>query len=490
MVIKQHNTDEGSFPLEVPDGFSGLRPFIEEKHPFAESVGRVLRGETALGERIQPLLHDLSQRALNGGLNALEPSAESFTAIYGFLRDRDLSDIDLGKDDLLFLTTTNLGDLLRRPIINTWVAGRLDRDIQVEEDPGNQIKELLLRIIKSSAWSKFIDSQGVLDHILEHHAEDNVFVDMAGLVTQVRAAIESGGNLSDLASSSNDAIRQWEERYLSGLSQYVDAAPSSAFLVVDHRALDESFKLSPALASEVLDRMMKLTVDYRNAYGALIDEEYEHQGHPLFKTEPGHAFGQSATLNGIYQSTIAVMKRKQSGRTLSLNRELSVLICEDNPAHMGIFAGREEVENWVMYSPHPECPDPVLYGPQPKNVGMTEANIEHLKREEETGIIRAAERAQQVIKFNVEHEGKPPDILVTDIELDGSMDGLELIRHLKEKYPEMIVYYSMTSNYRRYMDELAQRLNTFLADKTVRHGWDKDHLSLEGFVDQVNEDVL
>lgn len=152
--------------------------------------------------------------------------------------------------------------------------------------------------------------------------------------------------------------------------------------------------------------------------------------------------------------------------TKSLTRQASLMVVEDNPLHALMFHNADKIENLSVY--------PLSYNSESENT------LDKLR--EGQGIYTKAERALEVIEVHVKEGAKPPDMLLTDVELAGSMKGTQLIREIHERWPDVVSCMIYSSDVKRYEGEIGE----LKEDGLIIGSWYKGDFSLDGMVDMVN----
>lgn len=448
----------GNNPLD------GVEPMLLtfKGHMYEAEIGRVLRGETQMGR----LVKDTALRLLRFDevKNAVHyrewdsHTVRAFEETYGFLRDRDLSGLELTRDDIIFLITTGVGNVLRRPICHTSLAQRIGRDVKAESDKARVVKEKLVGILKGAGWSKFVENGGTRKHIAEKYGGEGILVDMA----QAVADLDSNARESDSPRSSNKSLREFEAKLLRE-KERKRLGEGIARLLAGYRGLDDAIGTSRSALADILVQALDVAEDYsKNAdkasdtYPVLFGE-----GGKWFFTDPKHAFNQHLDVGALMGFTKLAL---EGGETGELARESTLMVFEDNPVHQCVFrqAANGGVKNLTMY--HPKS--------------FPEAADEHQRTAEARGLYASARRGLEVIEAN----GSPPDIVMADCELADGITGPWVVREIKRRWPQVKVC-MMYSSSELNMAEMRRLRDEGIIDMF----WHKDEFSLKRMVDAANE---
>lgn len=189
----------------------------------------------------------------------------------------------------------------------------------------------------------------------------------------------------------------------------------------------------------------------------------------LFYTDPHHTFNAGDHLGWVLDSLNRQCKIKPIKGIPPLDREVALMIVEDNPFHTTWAELLDGVENLSRY-----VPDDKL-----KSGDMTTAE------DESRGYYRTAERALSVIGGNIRRGGKIPDVLLADIELGEGMNGIQLVKELHRRYPDAIIMMMYSSNPGPYVEEI-ERLKT---RGVISGSWHKKDFMPEKFVNAINQEL-
>ncbi len=387
-------------------------------YDFEAGVRRVVEGETGFGRFIKPLIDRLN----NLPADRRTENLETFKLIYGFLKGKSLARLEYTQDDVVFMMGDDIGNLIRRPILNSWYADQVDAAIEGRTDAEGEIKSMMGRYLRASGWSRFVQDPTLRDTLSKDYPGD-VYVDTLTL--------------------SRDLNVKMEEAPLFSV-----ALAEAAFRI----------------CRENMDR-------YGKPNGAVWEAEREaakRSGRPFrFHTDPGHMFNAGTNMG----NKKALIEMKCLGRQSSMppfRRETEFMLVEDNPFHFVWADMLDAVGNTVRYAP-------------PKGAESQEPMV---VAQESRGYYMSAERALEVM----EKRGRPPALLLTDIELPG-MNGIELIRRLHDREtasggkPIIAAVYS--SNVYPYEDELGR----LTADGMIVGAWHKARFNVRDMIDAVNREI-
>jgi hypothetical protein len=398
----------GGLPADSDDHKHHFRPGhlpesmeILKDNPFQAEIDRVLRGETALGRYAKPLIERLSQLPadrLKLHSDRLEENLEVFRIVYEYFRDNPIDFDEMSREDALFLTTTRVGNLIRRPVVNMFFASQLDKTLPEADTADSQLKQAYLRRYQSNSWSRFVSeawNPGLRELVMAAYPREKIYVD-------------------------DEAVqKEWEESIL------ID--PKKALNVVNRSA---------QLADEFEARMLEpIDSTWFPLRDTMIVEASAKGDRNLFLTDPGHAFGLSSA---VFQDSIIVgIALGEKMDMPSLVREASFMLVEDNPSHREWTAVLDKVGGMSFYTP----------------VDLDESaptgNGEH-------GNYKTGENALAAIEARVAKGDNPPDIILSDIELGAGMNGIKFVKAVKAKYPDVTVLMLWTSNPNLYRDEISQ----------------------------------
>ena len=425
-------------PLVQSPEFIPLMKLTGEEHAFSDSVDKVISGATQFGERIQPLLREFNRLSKEGKLTEGKHTPESFEAIHDFLKGRDFSDIQFENEDIVFLLSTPIGDVMRRPFIHTVYADKAAKEVDPGSEIGKRVVDKALKIVKASGWSKFIDTKECCDHILKHHKDENIFMDVG------EAVLDLGDSMKDKVSSR-----------LKGN--------------IFEKDVGELLNVDFVESSEALGRLQRHAKKFLDDNAAKMPDNYLSQ--EKFYSDPGHAFAQAMDINAMCYEAEFRLHKRQSKSKLRLKRKATLMVVEDNEIHQMFFNKKDDTENLSDYTPD-----------EKGNVGdRLDSKIRH------DGFYVSAESALKTIDDNVKKGGKPPDFVITDIELAGTMNGLEMIDRIHEKYPDTTVFMVYSSNIKKYSDDESGKLHETLAKNHVIGGWSKQEFTFEKALAAMNE---
>lgn len=417
-------------PGEVPKGPPSPGDFPREmsavlaENPFKKEVQTVLEGNTELGRFVKPLVDSL--KALPPERQA--ESLESFSLIYEFFKTKEVDYSGFTREDALFMLTDPVGELIRRPSVYLHFAKRLGESIKVSAGSESEtaIKELYIKRFSSQAWSKFVGNQA-----------------RRGVGEQVVAAYPGEGIQVD----DEELISQWMGK--------VHQDPGFCFRMV---------QLSSEIAHEFDE---KYTLPLMPDYTRHCESKVSRAGMPprgVFITDPPHAFGLSAT---TYQDSILVsMELGNVIKLPPLAREASFMLVEDNPAHRQWTVLLANVGNLSMYEPSRRLKPPDEY-----ESGYGEG-----------GEYKTAEFALKAINDRVSHDGRPPDVILSDIELGSGMNGIEFVKKVKREHPDVIILMLWTSNPLRYSLQVKELIDSGV----ISASFNKLDFDPRGFIDAVN----
>ncbi|MFH0860097.1 MAG: hypothetical protein V1921_02755 [Candidatus Altiarchaeota archaeon] len=304
---------------------------VPGSHPFASEARKVFHGGTKFGAFFQPLFKKL---------NALpkEEQTESFKTfemIYDFLRDKRFPDMEFTRDDVLFLLTTDLGNLIRRPILHTCFAQQIEDEVKPKTGDAKEIMHTVMPLIRGQAWSRFIEKPDVLEEIKTKYPNEEIYVDFWKNIKKV----------------SQDALSK----------SRVDFA-------------------------DIIWGMDEIAWRFRKKHTPLMsisdEDEYSRKmGEPV-PCDIEHAFGQPGDINVIkYHATSSIKDSLKP--TKPLIKSATLMVVEDNPLHQLFFFNAEEkIKNLTMYRP------------QKGN----EAQDKSQREQEDIGCYRSAERALDLIE--------------------------------------------------------------------------------------------
>ncbi len=428
-----------------------LKEFEVGNHPFKSEIDQVIRGETALGRL---LMQDAGMRKLILS-GEKEENFGNFKTIFDFVKKHDLHAVDLTREDILFLITTDAGNLLRRPLIHTKFAQHIEAEVNPSTEDGRRIKEIVMPYIRGAAWSRYIGKDAILQQIEREYPNDEVFVDVFQIAEEVKTQLK------------RDA-----DRYsIGGTRRSIGSAARS---VQARQAADTAYTISRATSGEVLDEMMQVGKRYRqNRTLASADwkrRETEEELRDVFMTDPDHAFNH---IDDVYAIAAYVEERymlRSGEENLSVLREVTLAVVEDNEIHRLLTANTELVGGIKRYN-------------APESMVRAEKRLRDWERYagEYEGYYSSGERLFDVI----EAVGSPPDAVLVDQELRGRMLGTDVVRELHRRWPNTVICMLYSSNPEMHKPEF-ERLRGEGIDVRI---WHKDGFRLSMMVEQINAEL-
>lgn len=379
---------------------------------------------TAFGKLIRPLVEQLK---------ALPPekqteSLETLKPIHDFVKNHRLPDTELTKDDVVFLITNKVGDLIRRPLLHTYFAQTLEDGIKVESESEKKVKDILVKAMGSAAWSKFAQEPELADRIAAQYPDGGVLVDYTRLTGEFSEAIKK--------------------------------TPMSSYLILLQATnLAERFHQ---------DHAPQLYDDY-NRWSELDPSEQKYR----YYTDPDHPFSQGFDLMFARQQIQQDLGLDQTIKLPALVREASFMLVEDNPLHGLLADVLNPVENLVKYAPREE----------------DKAANPLIQEAESKGLYASAERALEVMYNRVGGGGVAPDVILSDIELLGEMNGIRFVRGVygreraAGRNPMILMLYS--SNPGPYLAEIEK----LKGEGIIMGSWHKKDFSPEKMIEAVNEEL-
>jgi len=411
---------------EKPPG--GRRQNIPDPWPAAgmqidpaELRDRILKGESEFGRHVKPLVEKLVELPPERQTESLE----TLKLIHGFIRENGVPVMELTREDILFMLTDPVGNLIRRPMLHTMFANMLDEKLKAEGTSDRLVKDRFLAFLRPAAWSRFVKTTELTQEIKKAYPEGEVWVDYPKRIEEYRAAIR--GN------------------------------PMSA-----HLMLVEAHRLAIRFREENVVKVME--DERRQARGELKVE---------FCTDPSHAFNQSMDLMFAHSYVAKDLGMGEHIKMPALLKPCTFMLVEDNPLHALLADVVGQAQGMTMYKP---------------TEGLA-AHEELTGRWEEGGVYTSAERALEVIYGNVGGGGTPPDIILSDIELLGEMNGIQFVREVYDREkaagrnPMILMVYS--SNPGPYMGEVEK----LKADGIIVGSWHKNDFRPERMIETVNEEL-
>ncbi|MBU0763119.1 MAG: hypothetical protein KKD39_08855 [Candidatus Altiarchaeota archaeon] len=389
-------------------------------------VDGMLRGESILGKVIQPLVNDLAALPQERQVE----SVETLGLIHSFLKGENLADVELTREDILFLITTKVGDLLRRPVLHGMFADKIEAEIETSNATEETVKGHLVTSARASRWSRFISEPAVAEKIKDAKGLEDVYIDM-----------------EDKAAELADAI---------------GASPKKAYLITM-----KTFHIAKNMRETNLPKVRDDFNWYTETQQGRKDKSVE------FYTDPGHAFNQGYDVMFIRRYVKAKSEIRFSSTMPAFLRETSFMLVEDNPVH-GLLA------DIILTAENAKA-----YAPDKKD----ESTEPLTKKSESKGRYTSAERALDVMYGAANTSGSHPDVILADIELLGKMRGIEFIRevHRREvaagRKPMIMMVYS--SNPRPYTEDI-KRLKD---EGIIADHWHKEDFTPEKLIETVNEQM-
>jgi hypothetical protein len=403
---------------------------------------------TQLGSVLQPLFRRFNELSRDGAIKEPEVGKETFEAVYGFMKSADFSEVQLTRQDMLFLLTTRLGELVRRPILHTLYAQQAAAEVDPGSKAGQKTKDMALALLQANGWSRFIQDEATRKHILQTHPNEGIFIDVAKETQRLTSQIAGGDdNQSDAKYAANDILTKTTDSLISE-----DLTNST----------------------EALNRLMVHGIAFKRKYELLIQSgDYKKA---RFYSENGHAVAVGMDIRAMWNHAEAnIIEKTVSGKKLKLKAKRTLMVVEDNPLHHLFFTKAEKTKRLTVYAPNKADDKSSI------------VDFDDLSMRQ--GFYKSAESALRTIDENVAAGGKPPDYLITDIELAGTMNGVELVKKIHEKYPDTVVFMVYSSNMDRYMQDGESGLSDLLAKDYVIGSWDKSRFTFEQAVDVMNKDI-
>jgi CheY-like chemotaxis protein len=411
--------DDGRANLPMPD----IKPTLTDTLKPEDIRQRILSGETAFGRLIKPLVEELVK--LPAQMQA--ENIESFRIIFDSLKGRTIPKMELTREDILFMITDPAGNLIRRPILSLLIAERLDEELTAQGPAEQRVKDLLIKPMKASSWSRFVNKPEAVTQIRQEYPGEEVYVDQKQIAYDFRAAIKECPTTSGLM------VRKANEVAVSWMKDNV-------------KKVDGDFK--QLMNIPFADRKVK------------------------FITDPDHAFNQHMDLKFAMFYVDADLGMGDTLKLPPLVREATFMLVEDNPLHAMMVDVLGTAKGLQRYSPAREVEDPLI------------------REAEARGHYSSAERALEVIEGNIGGGGKPPDVILADIELLGEMNGIRFVKevHRREtaagRNPVILMLWS--SNPRMYRDEI----DGLVRSGVVAGSWNKKDARPEEIIGTINNELM
>ncbi|MBM3308859.1 MAG: response regulator [Candidatus Altiarchaeales archaeon] len=393
---------------------------------------------TDLGQTVKPLIEDLRE-TLGDRLKDVKQhhsleSLDSFEKIWDFFQGRQISNITLTQEDVLFLLTDPVGNLIRRPFMATYFAQKLDEAIPTETDAEKRMKEVFIAPYRASAWSRFVQKAELRQEIALKHPGRKVWINTTKEMEEFKGAIE--------------------------------ACPLFA-----HGTVEKAVEVAKSIWDICYTTEMSEAYNFEHYHGAKAEGRESR-----FLSDPGHAL--DFTTNLAFYS-IYVNKRLGEGIEMQmpqLVREAYFMLVEDNPFHTTWVEALNDVKNLKRYTPQEG----------------SLAQDELARKYESRGCYQTGERALGVIDASLKAGRLPPDIILADIELGDpnvNMKGTEFVRRLHEseraagRNPMILMIYSSNPNiYREEIEALRQ-------EGIIVGDWNKREFTPKAMVDAVNKEL-
>ncbi|MFH0859660.1 MAG: hypothetical protein V1921_00495 [Candidatus Altiarchaeota archaeon] len=405
MVTKQITESPGEFP-----------PLME----FTAS--------TKFGQLFKPVIDQLVALPKN----QRDENIATFRILWNFFGNKknlsDLAKVEFTREDLIFLLADNVGDILRRPVLDLYLAQRIDESTIAKGENEKGVKGLFLSYISGSAWSRFVKDENLRKQIMQERPDAKVWVDM----------------------------HQTHENLMNLMEKPENRIFSVGFL--GHAA---------QIAQADTDR-----------YVPIVSDDYDSESRAAkangrksrFYTDPGHAFKLKPTIDLMSSAAKMSLGIFSGTRIPPLVKEASFMLVEDNPFHTTWADGLNHCRGLKRYAP--------------LEIDLPEDSI--TRKSECKGYYASGERALKVIEDKVNTGEKPPDVILSDIELEGGMNGIELTKELHRRYPKAIILMIYSSNPQPYSEEI---------DKLTRKGiivgsWNKTTFSPKDMIAAINGKLI
>lgn len=419
-----------------PAELSPLMELAGREHALSDSIDRVVSGATQFGKRIKPLLDEVN-RLGEQGMERAEHNPQMFRAIYGFLKGRDMSDIEFDRDDIVFLLSTPVGEVLRRPLIHNIYADKAQREVDPGSDIGMRVKDKALMIIRMSGWSKFVQNEESRRYIREHHKDEGILMDVAKESKEFSSQMANEGKYDLLGKTVDGFIRE-------------DLVQST----------------------EAMGRLLDHGKKFYNTNSMKLPSGWLYMDR--FYSDAGHAFSQVMDIRAMLNHAEHRLYKKRGKGRLRLRERSTLMVVEDNEIHRFFLSRMEDTKNMIPYG---------------KPYDFKKRVMDHEEFEASRGFYPSAEKAIKAVEDTVARGGKPPDFLITDIELAGEKNGMELIREVHEKYPETTLFMVYSSNLEKYKRETGGGLDRLMEEDWVIGGWNKRDFTYEAAVNVMNAKI-
>ncbi|MFC2162940.1 response regulator transcription factor [Candidatus Altiarchaeota archaeon] len=378
----------------------------------------IMSGKTEFGRFIRPVVEKLAALGDAGEKESMQTLDIVYKAIKG--REKELSQIEFTREDSLFMVTDKIGNLLRRPVIHTHFAQKMEDELTAVEPDEKALKSVFIKGLRANAWSRFVaEEAGIQDQIKAKYPDEEVFVDF----------MENA----------------------KGFEEATAKVPVYSY----------------GMVREAVGHAGEFYAKYAKPLEAEYDAEREQAGQDkdkrAFLTDPGHAYGVKADLNlyDVY-SDLSTHDYTMISR-MELVREASFMLVEDNPTHTLWTRLLGKVGNLSYYKPP----------------AGSESKAESARAYEDRGVYSNAERALEVM----DAAGKPPDVLLSDIELGSGMNGIELVRKLHKERPDAIILMVYSSNPGAY------DLESLKKEGVISGAWDKKNFKPHDMIKTINEEL-
>jgi CheY-like chemotaxis protein len=415
-----------ALPQTMPNASEAIDPDRLRQH--------ILGGKSEFGRYIRGLVRQLS--AITGiedtPRTRRRESMQTFHTIHDFMREGDnlsrLTDLKLTREDILFLLCDPIGALVRRPVLNFQFTALLDRGIGDVTGGLVEAKDALLKPLRASAWSGFIHVDGFSEEVLAKFPGEAIWIDTVKEMDRFNAAV----------------------------------------------------KLIPDEAEKMVEKCFQVVRSFREPNIALVAEDYrrvraanpEKWDEGPFLTDPWHAFDQGHNIS-FRKADVTAAQHPTNERKSGLLMKRSFMGVDDNPGHLSWVKTLKGRPNLVFYTPDEED--------MPKDEAT--ANLERM------GCYLSAARAEEVIRKRLDAGGKPPSIIIADIEMPGK-DGIKFITDMYTseeragRRPMILMLYSSNPDpYQKRIDELVKR-------GIILGQWDKRTFDPEELITAINAEIL
>jgi len=327
-------------PTIIAGGRRVPRPDVEA------SVRRVMAGQTSFGRFIKPIVDQLSALPEDRQRESLE----TLHIIRDFLDDRDLRGLDFERDDVLFMMSNRVGNIVRRPILNSWYAQRVDNAIPAKDRGEQRFKDVMIRYLNAGGWSKFVDVPGVKDWARETGVQ--VHIDILAVSSMV-----------------NDEMRR---NPVYGVGFFKKA--------IEIWNADQRKYATPHIADYEAENQLARAAGEKSR----------------FETDPLHMFNAGLKLESKLANIVYELSGKHGEDFPVLLRELTFMLVEDDPFHTGWADMLRYCKQIRRYTPPAalENPDPEFR--------KYESNGYYASAERALDVIHASEKPPGLILTDIE----------------------------------------------------------------------------------------